>query len=458
MNDMKETVRPDAWGEHKLPARKPFVIRNAYVMTMDPDIGDIAECDVHVNEGVIVSVGAKLAVSGAVTIDGRDMIALPGFVETHWHMWNTLLRCMSGEKPEHGYFRTSAGLGRVFEPEDIYQGTRLACTEAIYSGITSVHDWCHNVRGPASAEAALRALRESGLRARFSYGCRQEHSSQESMDLDDLARLHGEWERYANGGLISLGMAWRGPSGSNPTIAIPPHIYTKEVDSARRLNLPISVHASGPPWAAGQIHTISQAGLLGSDMQVIHANSATEEEIEEMAASGASVTVSPFTELHIGYGLPRTCEFLAAGIPTGLSVDTTVLAGNADMFGIMKVTQSVENGKAKSEFQLTARRTLELATIDGARSMGMDDTIGSLKAGKRADIILISTRDPNLGVFADPAHMLVSAAQPANVDTVIVDGRILKRNGRLTMQDGRAEISRQADSALAGVRERAGWW
>src|SRR5690606_9849048 len=123
------------------------------------------------------------------------------------------------------------------------------------------------------------------------------------------------------------------------------------------------------------------------------------EEIKALKAAGASVSLSPYTELRIGFGLPQTGNLLAAGIPVGLSVDTTVLSGNADMFAIMKAIQNIENGKAESEFKLTARRVLEVATIEGARSMGMDDKVGSLKAGKRADLIMVSTRDVNLGVF-----------------------------------------------------------
>src|SRR5262249_46447542 len=115
----------------KLPARGTYVIRNAYVMTMEKDMGDIKDGDVFVRDGEIVAVGQKLNVPGARTINGHRMIVLPGFVETHWHMWNTLLRGMSGEKPEYGYFRTTAMLGRSFTPEDMYQGTRLATAEAI---------------------------------------------------------------------------------------------------------------------------------------------------------------------------------------------------------------------------------------------------------------------------------------------------------------------------------------
>ena len=93
----------------KLPARGNVVIRNAYVMTMEKDVGDLKDADVHVREGAIVAVGQKLSAPGATAIDGRGMIVMPGLVETHWHMWNTLLRGMSGEKPDYGYFRTTAG-------------------------------------------------------------------------------------------------------------------------------------------------------------------------------------------------------------------------------------------------------------------------------------------------------------------------------------------------------------
>ena len=125
--------------------------------------------------------------------------------------------------------------------------------------------------------------------------------------------------------------------------------------------------------------------------------------------------------MRIGFGLPKAMEFLAAGIPLGLSVDTVELTGNADMFGIMKLVQNVENGTSENEFKLTARRVLELATIEGARSMGISNIIGSLTVGKRAD-----------------------------------DGRILKRGGKLTVMDGR-QIAEEAAAASAALRRRANW-
>ncbi len=441
----------------RLPARGNFVIRNAHVMTMEPGTGDIVGGDVHVKDGLIAAIGQYLEAPGSNTIKGEGTIVLPGLVETHWHMWNTLLRSMSGEKAEFGYFRTTAALGQKYEPNDMYQGTRLAAAEALNSGITFVHSWCHNIRSPAYAEADLRALRESGLRARFSYGPMQAHPNTQTIDLEDLERLNGNWGSYSNGGLITLGMAWRGQGGNNPATAVPPEIYTKEIETARRLGLPITVHASGSRPAAGQVDRLGKANLLGKDMQIVHGIVLTAEEIAAIKAAGASVSLSPTTELRIGFGFPQTANLLAAGIPVGLSVDTVELSGNADMFGIMKFIQNIENARSESEFKLTARRVLELATIEGARSMGMADTIGSLKPGKRADLIMVSTRDINLAVFGDPAHMLVTAAQPANVDTVVIDGRILKRSGRLVHLNV-AQIATDAANANAALRKRANWW
>jgi 5-methylthioadenosine/S-adenosylhomocysteine deaminase len=109
-----------------------------------------------------------------------------------------------------------------------------------------------------------------------------------------------------------------------------------------------------------------------------------------------------------------------------------------------------------SEFKLTARRVLELATIEGARSLGIDDRAGSLRPGKRADIIAVTTRALNMGGFADPAHLLVGSALPENVDTVVVDGRILKRAGKLTALP-EAQVVADARAALEAIRKRANW-
>jgi 5-methylthioadenosine/S-adenosylhomocysteine deaminase len=448
----------------RVPSDGDLIIRSGHVVTMDPELGDLPDGDVLVSGGRIAAVGpgldpAALGAAGARELDARGMIVAPGLVETHWHLWNTLLRSMSGGMPgpgrPAGYFPVSLGLGQAFTDDDNYTGTLLACAEAINSGITTVHDWSHNVRGPGHAEAELRALAEAGLRARYSYGYSAGHPNDEAMDLAGLRALHQDWQAGPGAsGRLTLGVACRGPGGSNPALRVPPGIYQQEMAAARELGLPLTVHASGPPAAAGQIAALASGGLLGPDLQVVHANSATPAEIAQLAEAGCAVSLSPFSELLIGYGLPQTAELLAAGIRVGLSVDTTALTGNADMFAIMKLTQGLINAAAHQEFACTARQALALGTIEGARSLGLDGVTGSLTPGKRADLILVATGHPNLGVLTDPAGLLVTAAQPANVDTVLADGRILKRGGALVTLDGE-RISARAREALARVRARA---
>ncbi|HEY6493985.1 MAG TPA: amidohydrolase family protein, partial [Trebonia sp.] len=436
-----------------------LLIRDGYLLTMDSG-GDLPGADVHIRDGVIQQIGRNLDVPEAEVIDASGKIVAPGLVDTHWHMWNTLLRGMSDGRPtpdgpdRSGYFATCVGIGRHFLPGDTYAGTRLAAAEAIDAGITTVHDWAHNIRGLDWAEAGLRALGESGLRARFSYGYETGHANDQLMALNDLAAIRSAWPSYHADDRIHLGVAWRGTGGSNPAMRVAPELYRAEIAAARELGLPLSVHACGPAGAAGQVRTYADEGLLGPDLQLVHMNNASAAEIALAAEAGAPVSVSPWTELQIGYGQPVTGELLAAGLPVGLSVDTTMLSGNADLFAVMKVTQACANGQARDEFALTARDVLRLATLEGARTLGLGAVTGSLTVGKRADVIVVSPDSLSLGVVTDPARLLVTAATPRDVELVVADGRVLKRDGRLTTVDPR-EITRSARKSLAGVLARA---
>src|ERR1700761_5970895 len=436
-----------------------LLIRGGYVLTMD-SAGDLPGGDVHLRDGVIRQVGWNLDAPGAEVIDAAGKIVAPGLVDTHWHMWNTLLRGMSDGRPTAdgpdggGYFATCVGIGRHFLPGDTYAGTRLAAAEAVDAGITTVHDWAHNIRGLDWAEAGLRALGESGLRARFSYGYATGHANDQLMALDDLAAIRADWPSYHADDRIHLGVAWRGNGGSNPAMRVAPELYRAEIAAARELGLPVSVHACGPAAAAGQVLAYADEGLLGPDLQLVHLNNASATEIALAAEAGTPVSVSPWTELQIGYGQPVTGELLAAGLPVGLSVDTTMLSGNADLFAVMKVTQACANGHARDEFALTARDVLRLATIDGARSLGLGAVTGSLAAGKRADVIVVSADSPSLGVLTDPARLLVTAATPRDVELVVADGRILKRDGVLTAVDG-PQVVRAARASLPALVGRA---
>jgi cytosine/adenosine deaminase-related metal-dependent hydrolase len=184
-------------------------------------------------------------------------------------------------------------------------------------------------------------------------------------------------------------------------------------------------------------------------MLLIHMLATSSDEMKLVATSGASISVSPGSELRIGYGLTKACDFMDAGINVAVSVDTAPLTGNCHMPGVLKLLRNAECAKAQNEFKLSARRALEMGTIHGARALSIDDKVGSLTPGKRADLIMINTDVITMGVFTDPTHMVVEATEPANVDTVMIDGRILKRNGKFTTL-----VPKQIISDAVATRER----
>jgi cytosine/adenosine deaminase-related metal-dependent hydrolase len=450
----------DAPAVRPLPGRGKLLIRGGYVIPVEGD--DIPAGDVAIDGNKIVGVGKGLTLPGAHVIEADGFIVMPGLVDTHWHMWCTLLRNMAGTDPKHGYFPMTTALGKVFQPDDMYLGTLLSSAEAIHSGVTTVHDWCHNIMGPDYARADLRALQESGLRARFSYGSARRTTNDQTVDLADLAALHGEWAQHDPDGRLKLGLAWRGVQYALPTAGkwevrpMPENVWRAEYDAARKLDLPITVHANS--WAPDQGHIaeMQKLGLLFNQLQIVHGISATAEEMHALADAGGSVSMSPASELRIGYGVSRFDDWIASGTLTTLSVDTTPLTGNADMFGIMKLAENVGNGTARSEFKLTPRQVIRMATLDGAKGLGFADVTGSLVVGKRADVILIDTKAVNMMPFTDAAHAVVNAAQGWNVDTVVSDGRVLKRGGKLVALDP-AKLGAAATAANRAVLARAGW-
>jgi 5-methylthioadenosine/S-adenosylhomocysteine deaminase len=444
-------IPPQGRATTSLPVRGNFIIRDAYLMTMDSALGDIKRGDIHVKDGQIVAVGAGLNAPGAAMISGRGMIVLPGLVETHWHMWTTLARGFSGDNPAEAYFPMVLALTKVMAPTDVFKGTRLGAAEALASGITTVHNWAHSLRGPDYADAELQALKAVGIRGRFSYGWYQGIPDTELVNLADIERLHKNWQQYSNEGLIHLGFGWR---GMWRTTRLSPNIYRTEFDFARRLGFPITVHLDSTVGHDNEIEMHAKENFLAKDVLVAHATHATPAEIQMLAAAGSPVSFSPVTDARVGYGFAPASEILAAGILCGMSLDTTACSGTSNLFENMKMLVNLENGKAHSEFQLTPRRALEMGTIGGARLLGIDDRVGSLKPGKRADLIMISPHSLNMGIFSDPAHMLVEATEEQNIDTVVVDGRILKRNGKLTSINADSVID-EAATAFDALRKKS---
>jgi 5-methylthioadenosine/S-adenosylhomocysteine deaminase len=209
---------------------------------------------------------------------------------------------------------------------------------------------------------------------------------------------------------------------------------------ARELGLPISIHV-GMAGTADAVTTLRRDGLLGPDVNYIHANQLTDEEMDLIAASGGTVTVTPTTDMLMQFGTyPATGRALERGIVSGLGVDTICSAGT-DLFSEMRLALAAERSRANAaslarneqvhDVALHQRDMLRLATISGAQVLGLADHTGSLTPGKQADIAIIDMRSPHLDGFGDPVAMLGLGAGPADVETVLVAGEFVKRDGVL---------------------------
>ena len=216
---------------------------------MDPKINDLATGSVHVQGGAIVAVGSKIESTSAQVIDGRGMICMPGFVDTHWHLWTSLFRpFVRADVNEFGYFPVSNRLGQLMTPEDSYRAVILGTAEALSAGCTTVHNWAHNVRTPDHADGELAAMRDAGIRGRFAYGPAQGMPDDQPMDFAGIARVQKDWMPgdgmltmgicSRNVGAMSIGGAARGVLTIDQT--------KRDWDAARKLGLPITLHTSGP--------------------------------------------------------------------------------------------------------------------------------------------------------------------------------------------------------------------
>jgi len=441
-------------GGRPLPARGEFVIRGATILTMDAGIGDFARGDVHVRDGAIVAVAPDIAAAGATAIDARGMICMPGFIDTHWHLWTSALRpVVRIDDPKRGYFPVTNALGRHYTPEDSYRNVRLGLAEGLSAGATTVHNWAHNIRSPAHADAELRAMRDTGVRGRLAYGAAQGAPDDQPMDLEGLAKIKREW--MPNDGMLTLGICSRNVGDSSNALRgnISLEIARKDWGGARALGLPITMHTSGP----SPIKFLEESNLLGPDVQLVHPLLTTAEERQILRKRGVSYSTSPTGESRRSaqVGVIQLGELLEAGVKVSISIDHT--SGYAcDYFQCMRILYSLQQHRFGTKAPLTSKRLVQMATLDGAVDLGIAERTGSLTPGKRADIILVRTTDINMAPLSEPYEALVTFAQPSNIDIVIADGRILRRAGAFTALD-HSQVLAQAAESVAALRARAGW-
>jgi len=442
-----------------LPPRRELLIRGAAVLTMDPAVPDLTDGDVHIRNGEIVAVAQKIVVPGADIVDGSGMICIPGFIDTHFHMWTSVFRpFVRADVAALGYFPVTARLGPLMQPEDSYRAVRLGAIDALSAGITTLHNWAHNTRSPEHADAELSAMRDLGVRGRFAYGTPVGLADDAPMDLAGLARVKRDWMSDKDG-LLTLGICSRnlgavtvggGAAASRGVLTL--ENIKRDWDGARALGLPITMHTSG----ASPIIPLEKAGLLGADVQFIHPLLTTPEEREVLKARGASYSTAPQLESRRAsqLGVIQLGELLEAGVKVSISTDH-IASISCDPFSSMRILFALHSHRLP-RMPLTLKRLLQLATLDGAVDLGLSERTGSITPGKRADLLLLRASDLNMAPSGDPYEAVVAFGSPANIDTVMVDGRILRRAGKFTAADD-VQIVREAREAAMALREKAKW-
>jgi cytosine/adenosine deaminase-related metal-dependent hydrolase len=436
------------------PDRDDLVLRNGLVVSMDPDVGIRQGCDVAISDGTIVEIGTDLRLDGATDVDASGMIVMPGLIDSHWHMWSSLGRNFIREGYE--YFPAKWATSAAYEPEDFYASVLLGLAEAANAGITTVHNWSHNTRSPEHADAELRAHRDGLLRARYAYGHRDMLPEDEPLSFGDVDRVAAQWFGVDSPfeGTVHLGINLRGPDLGDLDV------FHQEMDDVRSRGLPVAIHTMQGGSTKVRVKDLADRGYLGPDFLICHFLAATEEDRRLMAESGTPLSYAVHSELRLGEaGDPRAAllGMHHAGVTVSFSIDATSLHP-VNLFEAMNVAWNMGipwEGTATADLPaLTFHDVLEMATINGARALGLGDVTGSLTPGKRADVLLVRGGDLNVAPVGDPESTVVRAVTPANVDTVIVDGRVLKRAGRLTQVDV-PQLVAEAEAAAVRVLERA---
>ncbi|MFC4438042.1 MULTISPECIES: amidohydrolase family protein [Natrialbaceae] len=435
------------------------LIRNGTVVTVDPELGVLRDADVLVENGRIERVERDIDAGGVETIDASDAIVCPGFVNAHLHTWQAGVRGIAGDWSFLEYLDTMLGeISSHYTPDDAYIGNLFGALEQLNAGTTTVLDWFHIANSPGHTNRAIDGLEDAGVRAVFAHGPPGDDGDtwwEESTEPhpDDIRRLHDE--RFpANDGLLTLAMGIRGPDYSTD------EVVAHDIELARELDVPASMHIGslGP----GGVETLEELGLMGDDLNFVHGNRLAEDEFKLIGDAGASVSITPEVEMQMGMGMPPLRETLDAGGVPSIGVDI-VSNVSGDMFTQTRTAlqvqraldnqSTVEAGEQVGELSLTAHQALEFATIEGARAIGLEDEIGSLTPGKRADITLIRTDDINTTPVHDPIETIVFQSGVANVDTVLVDGRVVKRKGELYNEPARQQRDRLGRSGRRVLEE-----
>jgi 5-methylthioadenosine/S-adenosylhomocysteine deaminase len=414
---------------------RPILLRNATVLSMDPAIGVLEGGDVLVRAERIEQVGKDLpAPHDADVIDASGGILMPGMIDTHRHMWQTALRGFGADWTLTQYFVFYyLNWGKIFRPEDIHAGNLLSAIESIDAGVTTTLDWSHGLRTVEHGDAAVEALRAVPGRFVLAYG--------------NLLGAPWEWSHSpefrsfvdrnfaSKDDMLGLQLAFDVTGDA----AFP---EKGAFEAARELDLPVTTHAG--VWGATtdeSIRLMWENGFMTPKVTYVHASTLSEDSYHRIAATGGSVSIATESEQSAGQGYPTSWRLRKYGIPASLSMDTSVW-WSADLFSAMRATLSADRSREHLEAQsgqetvvhnsLRAEHVVEWATMGGARTLGLDDVIGSLTPGKKADVVLIKNdRSPTMFPIVHPYGHVVFQAGRGDVHTVLVNGKVVKHNHEL---------------------------
>ncbi|MGI5241230.1 amidohydrolase family protein [Dactylosporangium sp. CA-139066] len=431
------------------------LFRNGLVLTMDDSHNVMPGADVLVVDDRIAEIGVGLtAPPGAVEIDATGGIVMPGMIDTHRHMWQTAMRGYGADWTLTQYFVWYyLESGKHFRPEDIHAGNVLAAWEALDAGVTTTVDWSHGLQTTQHADAAVDALESVPGRFVLAYGNIQQGPWEWSAapEFRDFVN-----RRIRGGDMLGFQMAF--DVTGDPTF---PEKAAFEV--ARDLGVPVTTHAG--VWGATNddgIRLMHEHGFMTPQTVYVHAATLTHDSYHRIAATGGSVSVSTESEQSAGQGYPPTWQLRDHGIPVSLSMDTSVW-WSGDLFSAMRTTLGAdrsrehmaahERAETVTQLHLRAEQVVDWATRGGSRALGLDDRIGSLEPGKKADVVLLKNdNSPVMFPILNPYGHVAFQAQRADVHSVVVNGRLVKHEHRLVGADLpkiRADVERTVEYLIA---------